>query len=222
MAHPWPLFDLRLRTPRLELRLPTDDDLLALAAVARAGINEPAATSFKIAWDELPSPAFERQFLLHWWSSRGSWRPERWALGLAVIADGHAVGMQDVMAADFAHRRTVATASWLGRGHQRRGYGTEMRAAVLALAFDGLGAIAAESGYLEGNEASAAVSRKLGYLPNGDEFLAPRGEPLREHRLLLTREAWRRDLVPVTIEQLEPCLPLFGVGELRPEEWQTL
>ena len=32
MGHPWPLFDLRLRTPRLELRLPTDDDLLALAA----------------------------------------------------------------------------------------------------------------------------------------------------------------------------------------------
>jgi hypothetical protein len=37
-AHPWPLFDLRVRTPNLELRLPTDDDLLELARVARAGI----------------------------------------------------------------------------------------------------------------------------------------------------------------------------------------
>jgi hypothetical protein len=26
MGHPWPLFDLRLRTPGLELRLPTDDE----------------------------------------------------------------------------------------------------------------------------------------------------------------------------------------------------
>jgi hypothetical protein len=34
-AHPWPLFDLRLRTPCLELRLPTDDDLLELMRVAR-------------------------------------------------------------------------------------------------------------------------------------------------------------------------------------------
>ena len=77
MAHPWPLFDLRLRTPRLELRLPTDDDLLGLMEVARAGVHDPAATPFKFPWDELPSPAFERNFLLHWWASRGSWKPER-------------------------------------------------------------------------------------------------------------------------------------------------
>ena len=32
-GHPWPLFDLRLRTPRLELRLPTDDDLLELVGI---------------------------------------------------------------------------------------------------------------------------------------------------------------------------------------------
>ena len=32
MGHPfWPLFDLRVRTPTLELRLPTDDDLVAIA-----------------------------------------------------------------------------------------------------------------------------------------------------------------------------------------------
>jgi hypothetical protein len=37
-----------------------------------------------------------------------------------------------------------------------------MRAAVLFLAFDGLGALAAESGALEGNDASSRVSGKLG------------------------------------------------------------
>jgi hypothetical protein len=37
-----------------------------------------------------------------------------------------------------------------------------MRAAVLFLAFDGLGAVAAESGALEGNDASSRVSGKLG------------------------------------------------------------
>ena len=136
MAHPWPLFDLRLRTPRLELRLPTDDDLLGLMEVARAGVHDPAATPFKFPWDELPSPAFERNFLLHWWASRGSWKPERWTLTLAAVAGGRPIGIQDLLARDFAHRRTVSTGSWLGQAYQRRGYGTEMRAAVLSLLRD--------------------------------------------------------------------------------------
>ena len=52
-GHPWPLFDLRLRTPHLELRLPNDDELLELARVARAGIVDAERTVFL-----MPSPAF--------------------------------------------------------------------------------------------------------------------------------------------------------------------
>ena len=96
-----------------------------------------------------------------------------------------------------------------------------MRAAVLALAFDGLGAELAESGYFQGNAASARVSAKLGYTDNGDEVWAVAGKRAIERRLNLTREAWKRDLVPVTIEGLEPCLKLFGVGDLSPEDWAT-
>jgi RimJ/RimL family protein N-acetyltransferase len=218
-GHPWPLFDLRLRTPRLELRLPTDEDLLALLRVAREGITEEGATVFAVPWHELPSPAFERQFLLHWWASRSRWSPTSWSLGLAVAAGGQPIGVQDVTARDFGVRRTVTTASWLGREHQGRGYGTEMRAAVLALAFDGLGAEVAESGYFTGNSSSARVSQKLGYVPNGEEIWAVAGKRAVEHKLSVTRDTWRRDLVPVAIEGLEPCLKLFGVGELGPDEW---
>jgi RimJ/RimL family protein N-acetyltransferase len=222
MAHPWPLFDLRLRTPRLELRLPTDDDLLALLEVARAGIHDPTTTPFQVPWDELPSPAFERSFLLHWWVSRGSWKPENWVLTLAVIAGGRPIGIQDLMAKDFSHRRSVATGSWLGQAYQGHGYGTEMRAAVLWLAFECLEARVAESGYLAGNQASEGVSTKLGYVPNGEGIVVPRGEPLTEHLVRATRETWRRDLVRVTIENLEPCLGLFGAGQLAPSEWSPL
>ncbi len=218
-GHPWPLFNLRLRTPRLELRLPTDDDLLELMRVARDGVMEEGRVFFASPWHELPSPAFERQFLLHWWRSRGSWTPSNWTLGLAVIAGGKPVGIQDVHARDFAVRREVASGSWLGRAHQGHGYGTEMRAAILALAFDGLGAESAESGYFPGNAASARVSAKLGYVENGDEVWAVSGKRLVERRLRVTRETWKRDFVPVTIEGLEPCLPLFGVGELGPDDW---
>jgi RimJ/RimL family protein N-acetyltransferase len=96
-----------------------------------------------------------------------------------------------------------------------------MRAAVLALAFDGLGAEVAESGFFPGNAASARVSEKLGYQPNGEDVWAVSGRRAVEQRQRLTRGAWQRDLVPVTIEGLEPCLKLFGVGDLSPEEWAT-
>lgn len=212
MAHPWPLFDLRLRTPRLELRAPTDDDLLALLDVARAGVHEPEAMPFQVPWTELPSPEFERSFLRFYWGTRSSWAPSAWELPVAVVLDGQPVGVQEISARDFAARRTVVTGSWLGRRHQGQGIGTEMRAAVLYLAFDGLGALAAESGAIEGNEASARVSRKLGYRPNGEVLVAPRGTPVVEHRFRLTLADWRRDVVPVVVENLDACLPLFGVG----------
>ena len=222
MGHPWPLFDLRLRTPRLELRLPTDDDLLALAAVARAGVHDLPWSPFLVPWDELPSPAFERQFLLHWWRVRGSWSPDDWTLGLAVLADGRPIGVQDVMARDFAHRRTVLTGSWLGLEHQGKGYGTEMRAAVLWLAFEEIGALVAKSGYVDGNEASARVSGKLGYLGNGERLVAPKGMPVTEHGVRVTPETWHRELVAVAVEGMEPCRGLFGERDLPPAAWATV
>lgn len=222
MPHPWPLFDLRIRTPRLELRLPTDDDLLALVRVARAGVHGRADTPFLVPWDELPSPAFERQFLLFWWGTRGGWAPERWTLGLAAFLDGEPIGIQDLTSRDFAGRRSVITGSWLGKDYHGRGLGTEMRAAVLWLAFEELGALEAESGYIDGNDASRRVSEKLGYLPNGSRLEAPKGTPVTEHRVRATPDTWNRDLVPVTIEGLEACRGLFGERELAPDAWNTV
>jgi RimJ/RimL family protein N-acetyltransferase len=97
-----------------------------------------------------------------------------------------------------------------------------MRAAVLALAFDGLGADWAESGFLPGNAASARISKKLGYVPNGEEVHEVAGTRVVENRVRVARDTWNRNLVPVVIEGLEPCLKLFGVGELGPDEWATL
>jgi len=91
----------------------------------------------------------------------------------------------------------------------------------LALAFDGLGAEVANSGYFEGNAASARVSEKLGYLPDGDEIHAVDGSRVVEHKVRATPQSWQRTLVPVAIEGLAPCLELFGAGELGPEEWAT-
>lgn len=222
MGHQWPLFDLRLHTPRLELRLPTDDDLLALAKAARGGVHDRPESPFLVRWDEPPSPAMERQFLLHGWKVRGEWSPARWNLGFAAVLEGRPIGMQEVFAVDFARTRTVATGSWLALAHHGRGYGTEMRAAILWLAFEELGALAAESGYLEGNEPSARVSGKLGYGANGERLIDARTQPPRVERMMrVTPATWNRALVPVRVEGMDACRGLFGERELPPEAWTT-
>lgn len=212
MGHPyWPLFDLRVRTPRLELRLVDDELAVELAAVVAAGVHDPATMPFTVPWTDLEPPRLQRNSLQHWWRSRAEWTPEKWSLPLAVVRDGVVVGVQDVNGERFATLRAVNTGSWLGRAHQGKGIGKEMRAAVLHLAFDGLGAVMAYSGAYEDNAPSRAVSRALGYEENGDVIAIRRDKPDRIVNLKLPREKWqRRD--DITIEHLEPCLELFGIG----------
>ena len=203
-----PLFGLRVRTPRLELRLPDDAELEQLYEVAAAGIHPPAEMPFGIAWtDELERASF----IAYHRDSRASWRPEAWKIDLGVWADGELVGVQGIGADEFAVRRTIATGSWLGARHQGRGIGTEMRAAVLELSFAHLGAVAVTSGAFEDNLASRRVSEKLGYRVVGRETLSPRGTPQPHVLLRLDRDDWRRP-VPVEIAGVGPCLPLFGAS----------
>jgi hypothetical protein len=90
------------------------------------------------------------------------------------------------------------------------GIGTAMRAAVLGLAFDGLGALEAASGAFTDNPQSAAVSRKLGYTNDGRRVHVRRGERAVEERFVLHRDAWyAQERPPVGITGLEPCLDMF-------------
>lgn len=213
MAHPlWPLFDLRIRTERLLLRLPTDEDLVALSAVAEAGIHPPDEMPFAVAWTDTPPAEFGRQFAQYHWRGRAAWQADDWVLDLAIFLDGDPVGTQGIRAKDFAVRRVVETGSWLGRPFQGRGFGKEARLAILALAFDGLGAEVAESGAFRDNPASAAVSRALGYEENGILILAPRGDARESVRFRLTRAAWQsRARPPVAIAGLDECRAYFGL-----------
>jgi RimJ/RimL family protein N-acetyltransferase len=217
MAHPlWPPFDLRLRTERLVLRLPTDDDLVVLAALARAGVHAPDEMPFSVPWSTLPSPAFERGFVEYHWTQRAHWKPEDWSLELMVEHDGRPIGAQALFARDFAVKRTVATGSWLGLAPQGLGFGKEMRQAVLGLAFDHLGAEVAETDAMVDNVRSAGVSRSVGYELNGIGRLAPNGIARETQRFRMTRDGWvARPRPAVAVEGLEACLDLFGVGPAR-------
>jgi RimJ/RimL family protein N-acetyltransferase len=207
----WPLYDLRLRTPALELRVPTEDELVALCQVARAGIHDPATMPFDVPWTDKASPRFEREFLQHHWAQRAQWSPQRWTLALAVFQDGQPIGFQDLGADNFMVIREVNTGSWLGRAFQGQGYGKQMRAAVLHLAFAELDAVAARSGAFADNPSSLAVSRALGYQENGVGRTAPRGEPRDRIDLRLTRQRWQDHRhCPVEVAGLDSCRDMFG------------
>jgi RimJ/RimL family protein N-acetyltransferase len=205
---PHPLTRLRMRTPRLELRLATTAELRELELVAEAGIHDPDFMPFGIAWTD----SFDEASFLDWHQSAlRNWRSDSWRLELVVFVDGHPVGSQALHADGFGTTRRATTGSWLGAAWQGRGLGTEMRAAILALLFDGLGASEAASGAIVGNHASLAVSRKLGYEERGRSIVSPRGAPVEHHDLVLPRERFKRPGVPVAIEGLPGLESLFGV-----------
>lgn len=208
----FPLLGLRLTTPRLELRLPSPEELGALADVAAGGIHDPGVMPFLVPWTDRPPAEVARGVIQHHWLRLGNWTPQDWSLNLTVFHAGVVVGQQSIGARNLAITREVATGSWLGKRHHGHGIGTEMRAAVLHMAFAGLGAEEATSGAFEHNPASRAVSRKLGYQADGIERHAIRGAAALEHRLRLTRAAWEHHrAVPVTVDGLAPCLPLLGI-----------
>ena len=118
---------------------------------------------------------------------RGTWTPEKWWLNLAVERDGEFVAAQTIAAEGFAVHHVVDTGSWVARRFQRQGIGKEMRGAVLAFAFDHLGAEVAESEAFLDNAASNAVSQSLGYEPNGFGRLAPEGVSRETAKYRMTR-----------------------------------
>jgi RimJ/RimL family protein N-acetyltransferase len=213
LSQHWPLTDLRVRTPRLELFLPSPEQLADLADLAAEGIHDPAFMPFLQPWtDESPEQRARGTIQYHWrqWAA---WTPQRWSLELVVARDGVVVGTQSVGGNDFGVLREVGTGSWLGRKYHGEGIGTEMRAAVLHLAFAGLGAQWAYSGAFVDNAASLAVSRKLGYVENGYSRHVRRGEPVDEVGFRMSRADWESHRrTPVEIDGLEPCLPMFGLG----------
>lgn len=188
----WPLFGLRVVTPTLELRYADDHDLSALAEAAAAGIHDPSDMPFLTPWSDV-GPAERARSVLQWsWRQRAEQTPECWHLTLVVVVEGRVVGTQDLRGEHFPALREVETGSWLGLAHQNRGIGTEMRSAVLHLAFAGLGAGCATTAAFADNARSLAVSRRLGYADDGTRWVVRRGRPAEEFRFRLTREQWEQ------------------------------
>ncbi|MFC7550338.1 GNAT family N-acetyltransferase [Plantactinospora sp. GCM10030261] len=209
----WPLFGLAITTERLELRLPREEELAALARLAGAGVHRPEERPFLTPWTEgSPSDRADRVLRGHW-SALADWSVTDWRLGLGVFRDGEPLGSVTLRANDFPVVREVMTSSWLGLEHQGKGYGTEARIGLLTLAFDHLGARAARTEVFQDNHASQGVSRKLGYEPDGISVDARGDEALVSDRLRLTRERWAERQGPAArVDGMAVCRSMFGLG----------
>jgi RimJ/RimL family protein N-acetyltransferase len=200
----WPLFDLVLRTPRLELRPVRDEDLPGLAAAAIAGIHDPGRSPFPSPWAEASAEELPADLARYQWSLRAGTSSEAWRIAFAILEDGVVIGCQDLLADRFAVTRSVASGSWLTRAAHGRGLGREMRAAVLMLAFDHLGADVAESSALAWNDASIRVSTALGYRPNGTgRTVGADGALVEEPRFRVTPETFLRPEWELGVEGLD-------------------
>lgn len=208
----WPLYGLVLRTERVELRLPRDEEVAALGELAGRGVHRPDERPFLTPWTDGSATDRARFVVQGHWARLGAWRAASWSLGFGVFRSGEPIGVVTVSADDFPVVREVTTSSWLGLDHQRHGYGTEARTALLALAFDHLGAESARTEVFADNRASHGVSRKLGYQPDGISVDARGTEALVSDRLRLTRTGWlARERPAVTVHGLAACRPLFGI-----------
>lgn len=207
----WPLAGLVLRTPRLELR---PDDYVGLAALAdRAleGVHPAEEMPFLEPWtDGAGDPGFARGVMQYAWGCRAELGPTRWTVNFLVREGGRVLGMQTLAATDFGVLGEVRSGSWLTRAAQGRGLGTEMRHAVVALAFDHLGARAARTSAFADNSASRRVSDRLGYTPDGIERHVRRGRPALLLRSRLVAGDWRRPEWSPDVEGLDPCRDLLG------------
>ena len=209
----WPLFGLRIVTPRLVLEYPDDEVVGELATLTGQGVHDPATMPFMVPWTDAPANELPRNSAQHFWRNRAAWTADEWHCPMAVLMDGELVGVQVIFAKQFALLRTFETGSWLGLPYQRKGIGKEMRAAVLHFGFASLGGNVAITGAWHDNAASLGVTRSLGYEPNGQEILMRRDKPDVMLHFRMERAAWeaqRRD--DITIEGLEPCLELFGIA----------
>jgi RimJ/RimL family protein N-acetyltransferase len=162
---------------------------------------------FLVPWHEEPEDIRPLHSARFYWQQRASFLPEEWHLMFVVRRDDEVLGVQDLFTtSDFRQTRSLETASWLALPYHHQGVGTLMRQMVASFAFDQLGATELTSCYLDGNLASAAVSRKLGYQPNGVRRAARQDGWVLEHHVRLEPQDFLRPAEPVRYR---------GVAEFR-------
>lgn len=207
----WPPYGVTITSGELVLRIVRESDVAELIALVRSGIHEPDRMPFSFPWTAAPADELPAEYFRYVARTKASLTPTHWSLQFAVRRDGELLGIQGLDADDFAVTRTAETGSWLAKRHHGHGVGTRMRQAVCAFAFDVLRAEELTSGAFLDNPASLAVSRKVGYRPDGVRRLARQGAvALNQHLVLRPQDFVRGE--PIEVTGSEPLLAFLGLS----------
>lgn len=195
------LYGLRIRTPRVELRIPTNSDIKLLHRVARGGVHDTSVMPFEDGWTDRAEPDFGRNMQAELRQGRNSLGRAQWNVPFIVRArdtGGTAIGVQWLHATDVPGQ--VETSMWLAQRVQGKGYGREMTAAALGFAFDHLRIDEAVAGAFAFNEAARSVARAFGFTETPGDALVNRGEPAEYVRLTLDAATYRALAEPVPVQ----------------------
>lgn len=205
----WPLLGVRIRVSDVELATVDDATALELGRLASGGIHG-NFLPFLTPWTRGTPVEIARNLYRYHSGVRRDLSPDSWRLEFAARLDGTLIGVQSLKADGFPTVRSAESGSWLGKAWQGKGIGTLTRIAILALAFDGLGAEQVTTSAWADNVASNAVTRKLGYATNGEERLEREGTVTVMKRFAMPRAAWADRPA-----DLRPHVHMEGVAGLR-------
>lgn len=184
------MFGLEVRTPRLVLRYPDDEDALALAELGALGVHDADATPFSIQWTSVPPPHQQRNTLAFLWDQRSTAQREDWHLPLVTVVDG------EVAARRVCRRcRGPCFARWApghGSGGRTRAGASAPRCGPLRWTSRSPASARCAPPPVHGRTTrpSLAVTRRLGYRPNGEVRGVGKGEAVLMRRFAMDRAVW--------------------------------
>lgn len=204
------LFNIKIATTRLELRIPKNEEIQKLGKVLSEGIQKEGEPHF-MDESHYKKSAEEHakglQEFVH--KSINEWNKDNWHIPFAVFYEGKAIGLVTMFSHDFPIARGFGCSYWIGLAYQGKGLGTEAFQTVLSFGFDGLNAREAYAGAYSDNTASLKLMEKLGFIFNGEYWVARQGQAVKDKRMRLPREQWKKP-ENVTIEGFESCKDLFS------------
>lgn len=167
--HPWPLYELEIKTEKCVLRLPSDQELFDHVDGFHSDVFAFGEAGFLNGdwWKKQKGLEFNTQFLRYQWLLRANWQNKNWSMPLGIFVDDKLVGMQSLRNNGVEKRimwgdKAAYTGSWLLKDYHGKGIGKAARAGIARLAFD-IGFKWVISTAIPANEASIGVSKSLGY-----------------------------------------------------------
>ena len=207
--------DLKIVCEGVTLKVPTVEQTVLLAKIVYDGLF-PTGDDTIFEWYDPADPAANaRSVLAHQFQQWNGAPALSMKMQFVVLVDGQVSGVQSLSPRkDFAVTREVSTGSWLAPQMRGKGLGTAARFAALAFGFDVLCALDMVTSALVTNYASAAVSTKCGYSPDGVQIESHRGVRKILNRYRITHQQWLdTEHPPVRWEGHEDLAALFRPAE---------